>query len=487
MRTKATFLITGAAAFMAALDTLVVTTALPTIRAGLGASLESLEWTVNAYTLVYAVFLLAAAALGDRFGRRRVFVAGLTVFTLASAAAALAGSASALIVARTIQGLGASVIVPLALTLVVVTSPARLRGRVIAGFGGMIGLGIALGPWIGGAVIRLGNWEAVFWINVPVGLLLIPLAVWFLPESRGPYGGLDVRGLALVVTGLFGVVFGLIRGTSLSWTHPQALGPLLAGALVLACFARWERRAAHPVLPPHLFRDRGFALSNLLAMFVQGGVMGAVFLLTQFLQNVLGYQPLEAGVRTLPWTLMPVLVAPLAGVLGDRMGVRRLMTAGALLQGIALAWFAVVASPSVGYPVLLPAMLVAGIGMGVFFGLAARQAMDFVSASEEGVASGVNNAMRQVGIVLGVAVLSSVFAAAGGYGSPAAFVSGLRPALWTATGVLAVAVVVALLVPARPATGGSPGTRDAADGEQQRQHPDEGGHGHLAGDRRARR
>ncbi|GLW12416.1 MFS transporter [Microtetraspora sp. NBRC 13810] len=446
----ATFLIAGTAAFMAALDTLVVTTALPSIRTELAASLESLEWTVNAYTLTYAVCLLAAAVVGDRFGRRRVFLAGLAVFTAASAAAALAGSVEALIAARVVQGLGASVIIPLTLTLVVVSVPQERRGRVIAGFGAMIGLGIALGPWIGGAVIGHGSWQGVFWINVPLGLILLPLAARFLAESRGPHDRLDTRGVALVVAGLFGVVFGLIRSTTLGWAHPQVLAPIAAGALVLVWFARWERRAAHPIVPPTLFRNRGFVLSNVLALLVQGGVLGSVFLLTQFLQNVLAYPPFEAGVRTLPWTMLPVLVAPVAGVLGERLGVRGLMVAGAALQGVALAWFAVVVSPAVPYALLLPGMVVAGAGMGLFFALGARQMLDFVPPAQEGVASGANNAMRQTGIVMGVAVLSSVFAATGGYGSAASFVAGLRPALWTGSAILAAAVVVALLIPAAP-------------------------------------
>ncbi|MEU6414381.1 MFS transporter [Microbispora sp. NPDC046933] len=392
----AAFLIAGTAAFMAALDTLVITTALPTIRAELSASLESLEWTVNAYTLVYAVCLLAAAVIGDRFGRRRVFLTGLVLFTAASAAAAL-------------------------------------------------------------SVILYGNWQGIFWINVPIGLVLTPLAVRLLAESHGPYAKLDVRGLLLVVAGLFGIVFGLIRAASVGWAHPEVGGPVAAGVLLLVWFARWERRAAHPVLPPHLFRKRGFALSNLLALLLQGGMMGAVFLFVQFLQNVLGYPPLDAGLRTLPCTLMPVLVAPLAGAFGERLGVRRLLVAAAVMQAAALAWFAIVAGSAVPYLELLPGLVAAGVGMGLFFALGIRQTMDFVSAAEHGVASGVNNAMRQIGIVMGVAVLSGVFATAGGYGSAQAFVSGLRAALWTGAVIVSAAAVVALLIPAATSRGAEPG------------------------------
>ncbi|MFI7534828.1 MFS transporter [Streptosporangium sp. NPDC049376] len=445
-----TFLITGVAAFMASMDNLVVTTALPTIRDRFNASLESLEWTVNAYTLTYAIFLLTAAILGDRFGRRRVFVGGVTLFTLASAAAAMATSAEWLVLARAVQGVGASVIFPLALTLVVQSVPQERRGMSIAGLSGMSGLAIAVGPWIGGMIVELGDWHWVFWINVPIGVILVPLALRILTESHGPYSRLDVRGTLLVTLGLLGVVFGMVRSTTLGWGSPQVIAPVAAGAALLVWFVLFEGRVPNPVVPPRLFRSRGFTLSNLVALLVQGGMFGAVFLLTQFLQHVLNFSPMGAGLRTLPWTMMPVLVAPLAGMFGERLGVRRLMVAGAVLQGGALAWFALVVSSEVSYLVLLPGMVVAGLGMGLFFALSARQTLDFVSVEEEGVASGVNSSMRQVGVVMGIAVLSGLFAATGGYSGPEEFVSGLRPALWAGTVILALGALAALFTPARP-------------------------------------
>jgi EmrB/QacA subfamily drug resistance transporter len=453
-----TFLIAGLAAFMTALDNLVVTTALPTIQRQFRASLEGLEWTVNSYTLTYAVCLLTAAVLGDRFGRRRVFVTGLLVFTTASATAASAGSVGVLVASRAVQGIGAALVFPLALTLVVTAAPPARRGLAIAGFGGMSGLGIALGPWIGGLIVEYGDWQWVFWINVPIGLVLAPLAARLLGAGRGPHDRLDVRGTVLVTAGLFGIVYGLIRSVRLGWLHPQVVLSVLAGLAILAVFVRWERRAAYPIIPPRLFRSRGFTLSNAVALLVQGGMFGAVFLLTQFLQNALRHTPLRAGAMTLPWTMMPLLVAPAAGVFGDRIGPRRLLTAGALLQAAALAWFAVVSTTDVAYVVLLPGMVVAGVGMGLFFALAARVAMDYVSTDEEGLASGVNNAMRQIGVVLGVAVLSAVFATAGGYAAPARFVAGLHPALWAGTAIVLLGAVVAMLVP-RPVSA-TPGERE---------------------------
>jgi EmrB/QacA subfamily drug resistance transporter len=451
-----TFLIAGVATFMASLDNLVVTMALPTIRQELHTTLESLEWTVHAYTLTFAVFLLTAAILGDRFGRRTVFVGGVMLFTLASAAAALSRSPAMLVAARAAQGLGGSVIFPLALTLVIQAAAPRRRGAVIAGLSGMSGLAIALGPWVGGLVVEYGNWHWVFWINVPIGLVLVPLAVRWLRDSRGPYSRLDGRGTVLVTAGLLGIVYGLVRSTGLGWRDARVVPPIMAGVLLLAVFVSWERRASNPVLPPHLFASRGFRLSNLVAMLVQGGMFGAVFLLTQFLQDVLGYPPTAAGLRTLPWTVMPVLVVPVAALLAERVGVRPLMVAGTALQAGGLAWIALVASAAVPYPALLPALLLAGAGMGLFFALSARQTLEFVSTAEEGVASGVNNAMRQVGTVLGIAVLAGVFAGSGGeYHSAEAFVRGLRPALWVGTLALAGAVVATLLTPARAAGRGT--------------------------------
>jgi EmrB/QacA subfamily drug resistance transporter len=463
--TLPTFLIAGVATFMAALDNLVVTTALPTIRDEFDATLESLEWTVNAYTLTFAVLLLTAAILGDRYGRRAVFAGGVGLFTLGSVLAALSASAGMLVLARAVQGVGGSVIFPLGLTLVVqAVSPAR-RGVAIAALSGTAGIGIALGPLIGGLVVEYGNWHWIFWINVPLGVVLVPLALRWLRESHGPYSRLDVRGTLLVTAGVLGLVYGLVRSSALGWQHPQVLGAVAAGLLLLAGFVAWEGRAENPVVPPRLFRSRGFTLSNLVALLVQGGVFGSVFLLVQYLQNVLHYPPMAAGLRTLPWTVMPVFVAPAAAIFSERLGVRRLMVASAALQALALGWLAVAVSPTVPYLVLLPALVLGGIGMGLFFALSARQTLDFVAAAEEGVASGVNNAMRQVGVVLGVATLAGVFAGAGGgYDTAARFVDGLRPALWVGTAALAAAVLAAYLVPALAGAAAGRGT-SPLDGE----------------------
>lgn len=449
---RSTFLIVGVASFMASLDNLVVTTALPTIRNQFHATLENLEWTVNAYTLTFAGFLLAAAILGDRFGRRNVFVAGISLFTVGSALAALSTSPGMLVVSRVIQGIGGSVIFPLGLTILVQTVQARRRGAAIAGLSAMSGLAIALGPWIGGAIVQFGDWHWVFWINVPIGVVVTPAALRLLRNSRGPHTRLDVAGTLLVTGGLLGIVYGVIQSDSRGWTDAQVLLPVIAGISLLTAFVIDEHRVADPVVPPRLFRSRGFTLSNLVALLIQGGTFGSVFLLIQFLQDAQHYSPVAAGLRTLPWTLMPLLVVPLAAVLASRLGLKWLMMISAVLQGAALGWLAFIVSGTVSYALILPALVAAGIGMGLYFALNARQMLGFVTTDEEGVASGINGSVRQIGVVLGVAVFSRIFAGeGGGYGSAAAFVSGLRPALWAAAGVLAVAVVAAALTPASAA------------------------------------
>ncbi|GAA1255681.1 MFS transporter [Pseudonocardia aurantiaca] len=446
-RAWASFAVTGGAAFMSALDNLVVATALPKIRANLGASLEGLEWTVNAYTLAFAVFLLTAAAVGDRVGRKPTFLAGIALFTAASAGAALAPSTEVLIAARAMQGLGAAVLLPLALTLLVGAVSEARRGMAIAGLSAVSGLGIALGPFVGGAVVQAGSWEWIFWLNVPIGLVLLPVAARVLAAGPPTTARLDGWGVVLVTLGLLGISYGLVRTGALGWANAEVVGPLAAGLLLLGGFVRWQYRATAPLVPPHLFTHRGFALAGVVALFAQGGMFGAVFLLTQFMQDVLNYAPLDAGLRTLPWTLAPVVVAPLAALLADRAGMRAAMALSAALQAAALGWFAVVVAPGVPYAVLVPPMLMAGTGMGLFFALTARQALDWVAPAEHGIASGINNALRQTGVVLGVAVLASVFAANRGYSGAAEFVAGLWAALWVGAAAVAVALVADLFVP----------------------------------------
>jgi EmrB/QacA subfamily drug resistance transporter len=448
-RTKTlwTFVITSVALFMVTLDNLVVTMALPSIRLDLGATIEDLEWTVNAYTLSFAVLLLTGAALGDRFGRRRVFVLGLGIFTAASAAAALAPNVETLIAARAVQGLGGAIITPLTLTILSAAVPPNRRGLALGAWGGIGGLGVALGPVIGGAVVEGLSWQWIFWLNVPIGIVLAPLAARRLTESVGPDSRLDLPGLGFISVGLFGIVLGLVRGNALGWGSPQILGSLILGAAFVAAFVWWELRAQAPMLPMRFFRNRTFAATNVASLFMFFGMFGSIFLLAQFLQTVQGYSPLSAGLRTLPWTAMPIFVAPIAGALSDRIGGRPLMAVGLAMQAIGLGWLAMISSPTVPYGDLVPAFVISGIGMALFFAPVANVVLSSVRREEEGKASGTNNAIRELGGVFGVAVLASVFSHYGGYETPATFVDGLVPAVWVGAAVVAAGAAAALVIP----------------------------------------
>ncbi|WP_326699279.1 MFS transporter [Streptomyces sp. NBC_01754] len=441
--------LTSIAGFMAALDNLVVTTALPSIRESLGGELGELEWTVNAYTLTFAVLLMTGAALGDRFGRRRLFLAGLAVFTAASAAAALSPGIGELIAFRAVQGAGAAVMMPLTLTLLSAAVPAARRGAALGMFSAVTGLAVACGPLVGGSLTEHLSWQWIFWVNVPIGLILLPLARLRLAESYAPNARLDIPGTVLISAGLFGIVYALVSATGDGWTSPGVLTGLIVGTALLAAFIRHGFRAAAPVLPMRLFRDRGFFGINIASLLMYLGMFGSIFLLSQFLQSVLGYSPTEAGLRMLPWTGMPMLVAPVAGHLSDRFGGRPVVVTGLALQAVGLGLFAAVLEPDVGYGAQLPGLIIGGIGMALYFAPAASLVMSSVRPGEQGIASGANNAMREVGGALGVAVLASVFSARGGYGSARSFTDGTVPALWIGAGVVGLAALVALLVPSR--------------------------------------
>ncbi len=455
-KAAATIAVTSVAAFMVSLDNLVVTTALPSIREHLHSGLEGLEWTVNAYTLTFAVLLLPAAALGDRLGRRRVFIAGLTLFTLASAAAALSTSTGLLVLARALQGVGGAAVMPLSLTLLSASVPAHRRGAALGVWGAAAGLAVALGPMLGGAVTDGFSWQFIFWLNVPIGLILIPVARRLLSEQSGPTTSLDLPGLLLVSGGLFGIVFGIVRGNGHGWTSGQVMGSIAAGLVLMVAFLVRERQTKEPMLPLKLFRSRAFSAVNVSAMLMSFGMFGSVFLLSQFLQTAMGYSPLAAGIRTLPWTAMPVLVAPIAGPLSDRIGGKPLLVVGLALQATGLAWIGLLISTHVTYAALIPAFVLSGIGMGLFFVPVATVVLGSVNVADEGVASGTNNSFRELGGTMGVAVLASVFSAAGGFGSKADFVDGLRPALAVGVVLLAIGAFAAVLIPnRRPVSGGA--------------------------------
>ena len=448
-RTLWTFAITSIALVMVTLDNLVVITALPVIREDLNASLEGLEWTVNAYTLTFAVLLLTGAALGDRFGRRLMFTVGIGIFTLASAAAALAPNIETLIAARAVQGLGGAIVTPLTLTLLSAAVPAERRGLALGAWGGIGGLAVALGPLVGGAIVEGISWNWIFWINVPIGILVAPLAIGRLTESRGPSNRLDLPGLGLASAGLLGIVWGLVRGNGQGWTSFEVVASLLGGAALVVTFVAWELRSRNPMLPMRFFGNRTFSLTQVASLAMFFGMFGSIFLLAQFFQSIQGYSPLRSGLLILPWTAMPILIAPIAGALSDRIGGARIIAVGLTLQAIGLGWIAAVSTPTVPYGQLVAPFVLSGVGMALFFAPVANVVLSAVRPEEEGQASGATNAIRELGGVFGVAVLASIFASYGGYGTSTTFVDGLTGAVYVGAAIVAVGALAAFLIPRR--------------------------------------
>jgi EmrB/QacA subfamily drug resistance transporter len=449
----------SAASFIIVLDLLVVATALSTIRRDLGASIEQLEWTVNAYTLTFAVLLMTAAALGDRFGRRRLFAGGLGLFAAASAACALAPGVTWLIAARAVQGAGAALVMPLGLALVNQAFPPQRRGWAMGIFGGVTGLAALVGPVLGGAITQGIGWPWIFWINVPIALLAIPLVLLRVQESYGPRAGLDVPGLALGTGAALGLVWGLVRGNSAGWGSAEVVAALAAGALLLAAFAAWELQARAPLLPMRLFRSRAFSAGNAAIFFLNASLTGAVFFMAQFQQITLGQGPLDAGLRLLPWGVTPFLIAPRAGALADRIGSRPLIVAGLLLQTAGMAWIAVIARPGLGYATMIAPMVISGCGFAMAIPAVTKSVVSSVAASDIGKASGAFSALRQLGGAFGVAALVAVFAAVGSYASAGAFSDGFAPAIGVAAGLSLAGAAAGLALPGRRAATQRPASR----------------------------
>jgi EmrB/QacA subfamily drug resistance transporter len=448
--------------FMATLDNLVVTSALPVIAKDLSASIEELQWVVNAYTLSFATLMLMAVGLGDRLGRRSVFLAGIAVFTLASAGSALATEPWQLIGARALQGAGAAALLPLSLTLLAGSVSERLRPAAIGIWGGISGLGVALGPLIGGAVVEGWNWQAIFWLNVPLGVIAVPLVLLALPNSFGERVRADVVGLLLAAPGVLGVVYAIVRGNDAGWGSAEVLIPLVAGVALLIAFVVWESRATAPLLPLRLFRDRSFTIANLVGVTFSFGIFGAIFILIQFLQVVQGHTPLEAGVMTMPWTLAPMVVAPLTGLVSSRTGTRLPIVAGLVLLAVSMGWIALTLSATLPYAQMWPPFLLAGIGMGLVFAPSSTAVLANMRPADHAKASGTNSTLREVGVALGVAVLTAVFTGAGGTLTPTGYVDAAIPAVWVGAAVLGAAAVIALALPGRRAARLAGGASDAS-------------------------
>jgi EmrB/QacA subfamily drug resistance transporter len=442
-RTGWTLALTSVAFFMVTLDALVVVTALPAIGRDFSAGISTLEWTVNAYTLTMAAGIIPAAALGDRYGRRRVYAIGLALFTAASAACALAPNPATLVTARAIQGTGAAIIIPLSLTILTGAFPPARRGAVVGIWGGIAGIAVASGPLVGGAVVQGLDWHWIFWINVPIGLAAL-VNLPRLAESRGPATSLDLRAAALVTIGAVSLIWALVRANDVGWRSPQVLGALALGAVLIAVFVAWERRVPAPMLPPRLFRSLRFSAANLTSFLMSGALLGAVFLTAQYFQVVLGYSPLGTGVHILPWTATPLLVAPAAGALSDRIGPRPVMATGMLLQGVGLAWFGYLAGTRLDYGSVVAPLIIAGVGVSMVLPTAPAAALGAVAPADMGKASGVNNTLQRFGGAFGIAIGTAVFSANGHLGTPASFVAGYRPALALAAGLSVLGAVGAL-------------------------------------------
>ena len=434
--------------FMASLDNLVVTNALPVIGADLHASIEQLTWTVNAYTLTFASCILMSSALADRFGRRSVFLLGVFIFTASSAWCGISNNIGALITARTLQGIGGSAVMPLSLALLSTSVPERLRATAIGIWGGVAGLGVALGPLIGGAVVEGMNWHAIFWINVPFGLLCIPLVWITIPESRGRPEPLDFLGLALVGIGLFGITYGIVRGNDAGWASMEVLTAPIGGVLILASFIWWESsHAASPLLPLRLFSNRSFSMANIVGFLFFFGIFGAIFILIQFLQVVQGANPLEAGLMTMPWTLAPFVVSPLTGLLTSRVGTRPVIVVGMALMSIGLLWSGIILDPSVEYIHFVPPFMAAGVGMSLVFAPIATATLQGMAPEDRATASGTNMTVRQVGVALGVATLTAIFTALNGVLSPTGFTDAASPAILTDAAVMMLGTFAAFFLP----------------------------------------
>jgi EmrB/QacA subfamily drug resistance transporter len=442
--------LTSTAYFMVVLDALVVITALPQMQRDLHADLASLQWTVNSYGIAFAAGIITAAALGDRFGRKRVFNIGLALFTVSSAACGLAPNIGELIVARTVQGLGAAVVMPLSLTILTTAFPPQRRGLIVGIYGGLAGLAVAAGPIVGGVVAERLDWHCIFWLNVPIGIVALALGARLLPESHGAPERLDLVGVGLVSGGVVSLVWALVRANDIGWSSPEILVTLLAGAALLLAFVGWEQRVAEPMLPMRLFRSPTFAIGNVTTFLMSGATFAAAFLITQEFQFARGYSPISTGVRLLPFFATPMIVSPIAGALSDRIGRRPIMLTGLALQAVGYAWVAARSSLSTSWVEIVIGLLIAGVGISMALPTVPTAVLSAVTEHEMGKASGVNYMAQRFGAVFSIAIASAVFAAHGHLGNPAAVTAGFRPALWSCVIFAVLAALTALAITARP-------------------------------------
>jgi EmrB/QacA subfamily drug resistance transporter len=441
--------VTALASFMVALDTQVLTAALANLRADFGAPMEALQWTVNAFNLSFAVLLLTGAALGDRFGRRRLFAAGIALFVASSVACALSTGMSALIAARAAQGAAAALVMPLGMALLSTAFPREERARALGIFSGVVGIAVLGGPAVGGAITEGLGWQWIFWINLPIGLVAIVMAMTRLRESFGAKAALDIPGLALVAASAFAVVWGLLRGNAAGWGSAEVLTALVTGLLLAAAFVSWEWRASAPMVPMRLFRSRAFSAGVAASLLLYAAMYGVLFLLPQFLQTALSYGPLGTGLRLLPWTATLFVTAPIAGAVVNKLGERPLIVIGLLMQALGLGWIAGIASSGAAYASLVAPLALAGIGVSMAMPAAQNVVLSSVAVTEMGKASGVFNMGRFLGGMFGIAALVAVFSAHGSVDAPARFSAGFTPAMMVAAALSLLGAIAGLWLPQR--------------------------------------
>jgi EmrB/QacA subfamily drug resistance transporter len=462
-RPRPTLVVASIAAFMTSLDTMVVTTALPAMRAHLGGSVGQLEWTMNAYYLAFACLLITAAGLGDRFGRRRVLVIGLVLFGLSSVAAAAAPTLNALIAARAIQGAAAAAIMPLTLTVISEAHPPETRARAIGVWGALLGAGGVLGPLAGGGLVEWVGWRGIFWVNVPIALAVAVATSLVVTETHGPRNPLDVRGLALASAGCFGLAWGLVRSADYGFGGVDVWLSLLLAAALVAAFLIAEHFASFPLVPTSLFRSRGFSAANGVSLGIYGSLSGSVYLMSQFFQISQHTSPLMAALRFVPWPAPALIIAPLVGSWAAKLGNRFFLVLGMAMNTLGLVWFALVVHPSTPYVALVWPLILSGIGIACVFPTVSSEVVSSVPAERMGIAAGVNGSVRELGGVLGVALAAAVFAHAGGYATGSMFAEGFVAALWACAVMSTVGAVAAMLTGAhRPTPAPRPEPVDSA-------------------------
>ena len=441
--------LTSTAYFMVALDATVVATALPRMQASLHVGLPSLQWTLNSYGIAFAAGIITAAALGDRFGRRLIFAVGLALFTAASAACALAPSAPELIAARTVQGLGGAIVLPLSLTILTTAFPAERRGTIVGIYGGLAGAAVAAGPLVGGAVTQGINWHWIFWINVPIGVVAVLLSLRLLPESHGARERLDLTGVGLVTGGVVAIVWALVRANQSGWASPEIVATLAAGAVFLVAFVGWENRVVQPMVPLRLFRDRAFAMGNATTFLMSGAIFAGAYLVAEDFQFARGYSPLSTGLRLLPFFATPMVISPLAGALSDKTGRRPVMVTGLALLSAGFIWVALNGSLTTSWVELTLALLVSGIGISMALPTVPTAVLNAVAPYEMGKASGINYMAQRLGAVFAIAISTAVFAANGHLGTPASVTDGFKPALAACAGLALLATLSATAITSR--------------------------------------